>query len=659
MNNNHKFKLQYRPSAIETYLNYQQPNAEVEGKESVLTPNGILSKFEGPSHAQGGIDVNLPPKSLIFSTKLKLPASIVEELIGVKKAMSPADLTKKFPTKNYMEVLADPNSSKLKKDTSDYMLKKNLASLYSIFQAQQDYKDSKGIKDGVLLDDQNPKAKYGMYTQYQTKGITPNKNNATERLKSKFNWDENFDISQPYHINVGTEVIKRPSNFVQSSDSWDPKYKYWLENKNEEGVATYPYNMLSEEQQKKVQEPSFPKPGTPESQENIAIQYANLPDIKDTSDAAKLLRERTTLRYLAIPGEKNLKDDRSMIPQGFNIKTNQWENITGDSNFDNYSDFNILNYHEGYLPGNEAKNKYGEPNISNQGIPVLDTRFILEREPLLPIAPLERKKAEIPNPPKVEIKTPEAKVVEEATTPKTKYHYRDIEDAIGIGGALSRLMENNIKLPYYNNTNLTYIPTRYEQVNTLQPERSLDAAKQAIMSSNLPESVKQARLAEMSSNALEAANKIQIQNTQGDVQNDNRNIAAYVDTYNKNQALRNQANAQYTKESQIAQGQYEDIRNQNFDVIGNILKNRNRDKFKLAMYNAMNPMYEFDINGNLIKFNPKARTEDESVWFDKSKNQIMSLADSYIEKYKMDPKEAVTAATNFYKSRKSDENNTN
>jgi len=641
MNNNHKFKLQYRPSAIETYLNYQQPNAEVEGKESVLTPNGILSKFEGPSHAQGGIDVNLPPKSLIFSTKLKLPASIVEELIGVKKAMSPADLSKKFPTKNYMEVLADPNSSKLKKDTSDYMLKKNLASLYSIFQAQQDYKDSKGIKDGVLLDDQNPKAKYGMYTQYQSADITPSWMTDWNKEKAK-----------------GTARNPQWSTALTPENGWYPRTFMGEPN-------TYYKDPLTAEQVKYVEEPHFNDP------EIGKIQSVLMPTPKYNDDLESIsTRKETTKNYFSnlIGADNSFRSGKGqpsqhMVPYGL-TKDNQWVKLDKNANLEDYQDYYIENFVDEDNPGNRGLDATNKKDISNQRNVTLIREGREKLEPLNPLEPLplkslgpvksieEEKDIQLP-------KLPETKITAEATTPKTKYHYRDIEDAIGIGGALSRLMENNIKLPYYNNTNLTYIPTRYEQVNTLQPERSLDAAKQAIMSSNLPESVKQARLAEMSSNALEAANKIQIQNTQGDVQNDNRNIAAYVDTYNKNQALRNQANAQYTKESQIAQGQYEDIRNQNFDVIGNILKNRNRDKFKLAMYNAMNPMYEFDINGNLIKFNPKARTEDESVWFDKSKNQIMSLADSYIERYKMDPKEAVTAATNFYKSRKSEENNSN
>lgn len=46
-------------------------NAEIEKEEVVQTPGGNIQAFDGPSHAQGGIDINAPSGSRVFSDRLK------------------------------------------------------------------------------------------------------------------------------------------------------------------------------------------------------------------------------------------------------------------------------------------------------------------------------------------------------------------------------------------------------------------------------------------------------------------------------------------------------------------------------------------------------------------------------------------------------------
>lgn len=47
-------------------------NTEVEGQEAFELPNGLMGKFSGPSHEKGGIDVNLPPGTDIYSKRIKV-----------------------------------------------------------------------------------------------------------------------------------------------------------------------------------------------------------------------------------------------------------------------------------------------------------------------------------------------------------------------------------------------------------------------------------------------------------------------------------------------------------------------------------------------------------------------------------------------------------
>lgn len=116
-----------------------QGAVEVEGKESVLLPNGELNKFEGPTHAQGGIPTNLPEGSKIFSHYLKPDPKIVETVLGkkAKPGLSYADLSKKFPTKKWENILNSPDTDKFQKNTAQVKLEKNKAMLETIFQAQE------------------------------------------------------------------------------------------------------------------------------------------------------------------------------------------------------------------------------------------------------------------------------------------------------------------------------------------------------------------------------------------------------------------------------------------------------------------------------------------------------------------------------------------
>nr|MBP7006936.1 LysM peptidoglycan-binding domain-containing protein [Candidatus Paceibacterota bacterium] len=94
--------------------------AEVEGEETAVLPDSELVKFKGKKHDQGGIKVDLPNGTRIYSEHTKAPSEIVEQVLGkkVKGKMSYADLSKKFPTKNYMEILDNPDSDQYQKNSA-------------------------------------------------------------------------------------------------------------------------------------------------------------------------------------------------------------------------------------------------------------------------------------------------------------------------------------------------------------------------------------------------------------------------------------------------------------------------------------------------------------------------------------------------------------
>jgi len=177
-----------------------EKNVEIEGKEHVKLPNGFSQEVQGPSHADGGIALNLPAGSKIYSEHLKIP---VEELREMKKSMpkaqegmemnskqlpasflenlklpkkgkvSIADIAKKFETKKYVDLAKDKNADDTQKQTAELMIAKNNEALESIFAMQENLKKGgyfgQEVQNKAMQDDM-PTAKYGGLRKFQAGG---------------------------------------------------------------------------------------------------------------------------------------------------------------------------------------------------------------------------------------------------------------------------------------------------------------------------------------------------------------------------------------------------------------------------------------------------------------------------------------------------------
>ncbi len=119
------------------------PNAEIEGGEMVQTPNGEMpnaiqgggmqqqsgNMFEaqGASHAQGGIDTELPNGTRIFSDKLKKG--------DMTYADHAAPMSKKLG--KYEEMMNNPKSTQIEKNTAKRMMSKLNGQLDGLFNEQE------------------------------------------------------------------------------------------------------------------------------------------------------------------------------------------------------------------------------------------------------------------------------------------------------------------------------------------------------------------------------------------------------------------------------------------------------------------------------------------------------------------------------------------
>lgn len=148
-------------------------NIEAEGGETVygdVDGDGAMEhmKIEGKRHTQGGVPLNVPEGSFIFSDtkKMRIKDPAVLAMFGKsykKGGYTPAEIARQYDINKYKAIMDDPNADPISKGTAQLMAsnyRKKLANL-SLIQEQM-----KGFPQGVpevasgLVDNPNM-AKYG------------------------------------------------------------------------------------------------------------------------------------------------------------------------------------------------------------------------------------------------------------------------------------------------------------------------------------------------------------------------------------------------------------------------------------------------------------------------------------------------------------------
>ena len=188
----------------------------LENNETVFNPlEGKLSKVKGDSHADssGGERVQLKEGDKIFSSAIKLPKEVVAEILGKKKTlvkkMSPAELSTKFPIDQYDEILKSNKSDERAKNSAMLNKAKNIETLNLIFEAQEGFKQERGVKDGILLKDQG-----------LNNDLEPINSQLPEEIISQVGG--NIQIEQPTdktlfeRLNLKNRVVIKPSQILNS-----------------------------------------------------------------------------------------------------------------------------------------------------------------------------------------------------------------------------------------------------------------------------------------------------------------------------------------------------------------------------------------------------------------------------------------------------------
>lgn len=168
------------------------------------------------------------------------------------------------------------------------------------------------------------------------------------------------------------------------------------------------------------------------------------------------------------------------------------------------------------------------------------------------IAPLERlpsRKLGLERPPSVPPSVPpSAPPINDKGKVKQTTNMMNIVNGVQLGLLAADFAGVREEVPYYAYRPSELAYTRYKPINTKQSERAFNILKESLDNSNMPESLKQARLAAAQSVMTEGANQIDLANYQNAQANDNANINRFFDVRNQDIQREQQINSLYFDE---------------------------------------------------------------------------------------------------------------
>ena len=150
-------KPRLKSSKYITAVPREDANLEAEGGETVygdINGDGMAEHkiIKGPRHSNGGVPLNLPDDTFIYSDfrgmNIKEPELLT--MFGKsskgKKSYTPAQLAKQYDIEKYRKILQDPNSDKIDRKTAELMIKNYQNKLAALALVQE---SQKGFPQGV------------------------------------------------------------------------------------------------------------------------------------------------------------------------------------------------------------------------------------------------------------------------------------------------------------------------------------------------------------------------------------------------------------------------------------------------------------------------------------------------------------------------------
>lgn len=134
----------------------EEANLEAEGGETLVgdIDGSTFPSFfsiKGPRHSAGGVPMNLPDDTFIFSdtASMKITDPKILKMFNKspkKGGYTPAELSKTYDINKYRKLLQDPDSNKMEKKTAEMMIKNYVMKLGALAIAQE---SKKGFPQGI------------------------------------------------------------------------------------------------------------------------------------------------------------------------------------------------------------------------------------------------------------------------------------------------------------------------------------------------------------------------------------------------------------------------------------------------------------------------------------------------------------------------------
>jgi len=181
-----------------------EANVEAEGGETVygdLNGDGIPEHkiIKGPRHHSGGVPLNLPEDTFIYSDtrsmKIKDPELLKRFNKSSKKSLTPAAIAKQYDIDKYRKILEDPNSDDLSRKTAILMIKNYNLKLAELALVQE---AMKGMPQGI------PVAADPAMTKLNIKEeeiLDPKLKGINEQLSQKIEQQEQDNVAEAEEMN--------------------------------------------------------------------------------------------------------------------------------------------------------------------------------------------------------------------------------------------------------------------------------------------------------------------------------------------------------------------------------------------------------------------------------------------------------------------------
>lgn len=194
-------------------------NAEVEKEEVMMAPNGSTMQVDGPTHANGGVPVNIPSGTQIYSDRLKVP--------GTKKTF--AKIAERYKTNKEDKILSEDNTNALTKKTAELISSVKQRKLDDLFKAQEQLKKSKlaNYAKKLGLSSNNEFANGGIFDEDPVNYTTPSGIRPLE-YKQDNSYLFNQQLPSPFYQQPMEQIDRIPLGTAGTPDQLTPSQRFDL-----------------------------------------------------------------------------------------------------------------------------------------------------------------------------------------------------------------------------------------------------------------------------------------------------------------------------------------------------------------------------------------------------------------------------------------------